>query len=287
MIVIADVEADGLDPTVIHCVCLETEHGEKQSFTDMSKFEEWVGKAGKITWVFHNGLSYDVPKAINKLTKVHIDTKDVIDTFVVSKLMNYSKFVTHSLKELGIFLGVHKGDYTGGWEVCTPTMVEYCEQDVEVTKAVFNYYKKDIYNPEYREALRTEHDFACVCYQMEQDGFPFDKASATTLLSEVKEEMNVLEDAFRSLLDDKRVEDRRIKLRYKADGELYASCVKVLANEEDFEIDEDSEEIIVYTRSEFNPGSPKQRIDVLWDYGWKPVEKTKGHTKFLREQRRR
>lgn len=34
---------------------------------------------------------------------------------------------------------------------------------------------------------------------------------------------------------------------------------------------------------EFNPASPKQRIDVLTEAGWKPTEKTKGHIAELRK----
>ena len=34
----------------------------------------------------------------------------------------------------------------------------------------------------------------------------------------------------------------------------------------------------------FNPGSTKQRIERLWEAGWKPVDKTKGHLLFEREE---
>lgn len=34
----------------------------------------------------------------------------------------------------------------------------------------------------------------------------------------------------------------------------------------------------------FNPASPKQLVDRLWDGGWKPVEKTKGHAQALKDK---
>jgi hypothetical protein len=282
-IVLADVEADGLRPSVIHCVCLKI-NGVPYSFTDMTEFKAWVDcteALEPITWVFHNGLNYDVG-VINRLTDVTIDEARVIDTFVVSRLKDYNKFRTHSLKELGEYLGTHKGDYTGGWDVCTEEMVTYCEQDVEVLESVYEWLKPFIFDKNNKKALRMEHGFASICTGMSKTGFPFKVDDAKALLTEVEEEMEELEAGFNSLLSGKRKEKKRIKLRYKKDGDLFPNCIKTLATE-DCEIIGD--EIVVYHDVEFNAGSPKQRIDALWDYGWKPVDKTVGHLKSLRRKR--
>lgn len=276
----------GLNPDTIHCICVDSVHLGKATFTDVVEFSLWVKALealyGPILWVFHNGLNYDV-EVINKLTPVTIDKSKVIDTFVVSRFLDYSKYRTHSLAEIGEKLGVYKGDYTGGWEVCTQEMIDYCVQDVEVLKAIFESFRLEIFNPSNRQALRMEHDFASVCKGMTKTGFPFNETSAISLLSSVQEEMNELEEGFKKFLSGKRVEARRIKLRYTKDGELYANCAKTLATM-DAEIQGD--EIVVYEKKEFNPGSPKQRVDVLWDYGWEPVDKTVGHIKHLRKRKR-
>lgn len=282
MIVFADVEGDGLNPTKLHCICVDSDLYGPLTFTNMDSFATWVKSTpSKITWVFHNGLGYDVD-AINKLTDVTINPKDVVDTFVVSRMADYNKFKSHSLKELGEYLKVYKGDYDGGWDTCTPEMIEYCEQDVQVLKAVFNHFKDFIFSPSNRDALRLEHDFAVVCKGMETVGFPFNKSKAEGMLSSITDEMSSLEEEFQNLLGDRRVEKKRVKLRYRKDGELFAFCVRAMS-EPDYEIDGD--EIVVYERQEFNPASPKQRIDALWKYGWKPVDKTVGHIKHLRSKR--
>lgn len=280
MLVFADVEADGLKPTKVHCIAVLTPDFEEPIlFTDMNIFYRWVSEYKTITWVFHNGLGYDVD-AINKLTPVTIDKKNVIDTLVVSKTLNYSRFNTHSLKELGTHLGVYKGGYSGGWDKYTDEMGEYCKQDVKVLKAVYGMYQADIMNPQNKRALRVEHDFATVCKDMSTTGFPFDKEKAELLLDDVQKEMDELEEGFQSLLSSKRVEVKRIKMRYKKDGDLMATSVRALTENPDVEIQGD--EIVVYGQSGFNPGSPKQRVDALWEYGWKPVDKTIGHIKSLR-----
>lgn len=286
MLIYADVEANGLKPTEIHCICVHTARYGPMTFLEMDVFYEWVESLRKkhvdLTWVFHNGLNYDVD-VINALTDVHIDTKDVIDTMVVSKLKDYQKFKTHSLAEIGEFLGVYKGDYTGGWDVRTKEMVEYCEQDVVVLRAIYNYLLPFMRDTSNSKALRVEHDFAVVCKDMGKAGFPFNRDEAAQLLADVTLEMLELERGFRSILDNKRVEVNRIKLRKKANGELYANCIRALSENDDTEIVGD--EIIIYGTREFNPASPKQRIDALWEYGWKPTDKTVGHIKSTRRHR--
>jgi hypothetical protein len=46
-------------------------------------------------------------------------------------------------------------------------------------------------------------------------------------------------------------------------------------------------QLICYDWIDFNPASPKLRIERLWEAGWKPVDKTKGHIEYDREQKRR
>ena len=102
-----------------------------------------------------------------------IPLSKVIDTYVCSQLFDYKKFQTHSLSEIGKYLGVHKGDYTGGFETYSSEMLEYCEQDVEVLEALFLLMLKDINDPDWKEALKTEQDMAYLCYVMNSNGFTF------------------------------------------------------------------------------------------------------------------
>jgi hypothetical protein len=43
-----------------------------------------------------------------------------------------------------------------------------------------------------------------------------------------------------------------------------------------------ADKLLCYDYVPFNPGSPKDRIEKLWEAGWKPHEKTKTHQEFLR-----
>lgn len=284
-ILLADCETDGLDYTKMHCIsCRLYGTTSLHRFTDMNEFEEYIESHPPDKYVFHNGLNFDM-HAISELTGVEIKKEDVIDTAVVSKTVNYSKFRTHSLKELGVYLGVHKGDYDGGWETYTEEMGEYCDQDVIVLEAIFDMYYKQIFDPAWEEALKVEHEMAYICYKMQKTGFGFDTKEATLLLEEITKEKKELEDSFKAAFGSKLVEYKRIKYRTKADGTLYSNVIKALTEYPKTVVEGD--ELVCYDYKDFNPGSPMDRIDALWDAGWSPHEKTQGHLKKLKEARTR
>lgn len=278
-----DAEWDGDKESVIHCIVVkEYPKGQDKTFTDLNEFKKWRKDTIVDRFIIHNGLTSDVP-VINKVAgEVILEPGKVIDTFVVSRLVDYNKFNTHSLKELGQHLGVYKGDYTGDWGVCTKEMIEYCEQDVEVLKAITKMLWLHIVDPKLAEAMRLEHEVATICDDMQRNGFLFDKDKAEDLLEEVKDEMETLENRFKKNFPSKLVEVKRLKMRYTKDGVPYATVLRAMSDYPKTEVDGD--ELVVYDYKEFNPGSSKDRIDVLWDAGWEPVEKTKGYIKELRKQ---
>ncbi len=279
-----DAEWNGDKADVIHVIVVKQyPTGHSFTFTDMPEFKEWVKKVNPDRWFIHAGQTADVPVINNYFNETVIDPDKVIDTFVVSRTVNYSKFFTHSLKELGEHLKVYKGDYTGGWDTCSPGMITYCEGDADVLKAIVKFYWSEITDPNWATALKTENQIAALCGEMKMNGFEFDIPLAEQTLKEVKGEMKELEDSFHEAFGEKLEEVKRLKLRYTKDGTLFKSIQKAISEYPKVEFDD--EDVIVYDYVRFNPGSPKQRIDVLWDAKWEPVEKTKGHLAKLREGR--
>lgn len=282
-----DLEADGLDPTEIHCIAVKTKDMPKPILLDDKSFLVWAETYKPKKWVMHNGLGYDC-WVVNKLIKKGlINPRDVIDTQVVSKTVNYNAFQTHSLKELGEFLGVFKGDYTGGWEVFTEEMGEYCIQDVVVLEAIFEYFKPQIFDPSWAEAFRLEHDTAIISQDMQNNGFYFDRKEAAALLEEVNGELNVLERELQSAFVPTLEEVKRIKYRTRKDGTLFSNVVEAQRDHPMSRVE--GEELICYDYIPFKPSSKNHRIDRLWEAGWKPTDMTDGHKKYLKglQQERR
>lgn len=278
----ADIETDGLNPSKIHFIRVKTSDGFECTFFEMDTFKFWVEFYQPDKWVFHNGIAFDVP-VINRLVAPLINPRSVIDTFVVSRLVGYNKFITHSLEELGEHVGFKKLKYDGPWDVCTPEMIKYGEQDVEVLMEVFEYYKDYIKDPAWAKAMRVEHDMAIICHDMTTNGFSFDKEEAEKILEQLNSEMKVLEDSFQVAFPPKLVEVNRLKYRTKKDGSLFSTVEEAMDKYPLTKIEDG--ELICFDYEAFNPASSVDRIDALWDAGWKPVVKTKGFKKFEKESR--
>lgn len=96
--------------------------------------------------VGHNILDYDLP-AMSKLYGVDYRGIKTFDTIVASRLLNSDPTYQHSLKAWGERLGCLKGDYGSqeqAWDKFSEAMLEYCEQDVEVSLLLFEYLMKKL-----------------------------------------------------------------------------------------------------------------------------------------------
>ena len=131
--------------------------------------------------------------------------------------------------------------------------------------------------------MRVEHDMAIICQEMSQNGFYFDIDTAEALQRVVESDMKVLEDSFATTFPPQLVEVNRIKNRQRKDGSLYKNVEEAMSSYPLTSIEGD--ELVCFDYKKFNPGSTKDRLDVLWEAGWKPTEMTKGYKKFLRENR--
>jgi DNA polymerase-1 len=143
MLVVADIEADSLDPTKLWLIGVkEIDTGKVTIFRrpdlDPKPFRDYAKKVSG--WVFHNGLDYDLPVIHKFIGEDVIQPTEIIDTLVVSRLLNFNREGGHSLRALGAHLGIHKKDFTD-FENYSEEMVEYLEGDLEVGEAVFNMYK--------------------------------------------------------------------------------------------------------------------------------------------------
>lgn len=284
-IVTFDIETDGLDPSVVWCiVCKElgkppevfTNNGDL-GYKTLEEFNEYAKSVD--LWVAHNGLSFDVP-VVNRLLATGIKESSVVDTFVVSRLVNYTRFNTHSLDELGQSLGVPKGKFND-WSQLSQEMVDYCIQDVEVNEKIYNHYKRFIWSDDWKDSLRLEHDMVLVNNDMSTNGFKFDTEKARELLSDIRSRMDSLEELFQTVWPPELVEVNRIQYRLKADGTLYKNVLE--AYDRYPKVEQKGTELVCYDYVAFKPGSPKDRIEKLWQAGWEPVERTKTHAKFQRE----
>ena len=220
----------------------------------------------------HNIVKFDIP-VIQKLYPSFQPKGKIFDTLLMSKLVypdvgekDDRRIIKglfpsklrgkYSLKAWGYRLGELKGDYNEQedcWSKWSIDMQRYCEQDVMVTKKLFDLLKsKDISE----EAVKLEHQFAQIIFKQEQRGVCFDKEKAIDLTAELVKEKLKLEEQLKKAFPNEIIEEEFIpKVNNKTKGYVKG------------------QPFIKRTEIEFKPSSRQMIADrLIKKYGWKPKE---------------
>ena len=144
MELVFDIESDDLNATELHCIVAIDENNKQYTFDviDDNILEglEFLAEADKL--IGHNIIGFDIP-VIKKLHGIDLWNKDkVIDTLVLSRLLNPVREKGHSLKVWGTKLGVAKDLHPEDFHIYTKDTLKYCLKDVILNKLLFEYLKK-------------------------------------------------------------------------------------------------------------------------------------------------
>ena len=281
-----DIETDGLEATKVHCICAMLDNDETTVYNFIGGeanglFRKWLASEGVDTLVGHNIINFDVP-VLRRITGMDWDF-NLRDTLVLSRLHNPSLDGGHSLRAWGERLGDYKDDYQGGWEEYSHDMLTYCQQDVRVTKALYNYFVKHL---TFSEAVDLEHTTAEIIKQQTDNGMILNEERAYELLAEMKEKVLDIEDEvherFKPLpvwvdlvhpKDKMKNKDGSISKRYQAQLDKGAHFYDELDAEGDPAIAKCEVKQCAwgyFDYPEFNLGSRQQIAKYLQHFGWKP-----------------
>lgn len=284
--------------TKIHClVWKDTDGDEYHRYADVKIYKRLHGsiqdglkelmKADLL--VGHNIINFDIP-AIKKLYPwFRIDPAKVLDTLVMGRLI-YSNvkdmdmgllkkgripgrlFGSHSLEAYGYRLGLMKGEYKDDfkarmgdayvdgmeWWELSEDMLDYNEQDVAVTEALY----LKLLSKEYaQEAIALEHQVMWLMCQQMRNGFPFNEAKGAELYGVLSQRRLELETELKAFFGSwqVRLPDFIPKRDNKPKG--YKAGVPVPK----------------WKMVEFNPSSRDHIANRLIElYGWTPEKFTDG-----------
>ena len=268
MQLVFDIETDGLDPSVIWCLVAQDEHGKFHHFYEDTLQEgiKFLQKADRL--IGHNILGYDIP-VIKKLTGIDLYQSDkIIDTLVLSRLLNPTREGGHSIGKWGPKLGLPKKD-SPEWSTFTKEMLSYCERDVDINYKLFNYLKKESLGFS-KECIKLEHKVTHILEQQKRNGFLFNDEEAMFLASELSFKLQETENKVHETFKPIWVDDKMIKPKLKKDGKLSKQGLTVQEYSDIIEGKLERKPFMRRTLQEFNLGSRKQIGQRLQELGWKP-----------------
>ncbi len=289
MALIFDIETNGLyeDTTTIHSLVIYDTDSNKvyscanqEGYLPLTQGINMLQEAEEI--VGHNIIKFDIP-VIQKLYPNFEPKGKIYDTLLVSKLIypdiavlddinvrknKYKASVTlktgkkkvirgsYALFAWGYRLQEYKGEYFAEedcWVKWTADMQRYCEQDVLVTKKLYDCLQKHTIS---EETLKLENQFAKIIFLQEQRGVYFDKAKAIELAASLTKSKLELEERIRHSFPNEIKEEVFIpKVNNAKRGYVKGKPV------------------IKKTVVEFNPASRQMIANgLIKKYGWKPTK---------------
>ncbi|HYT41949.1 MAG TPA: hypothetical protein VEP90_06360, partial [Methylomirabilota bacterium] len=224
--------------------------------------------------VGHNLLGWDF-NHLRRLTNLSFSSVELrtLDTYILSKLVDYSREDGHSIESYGKEFGFEKLVFTD-FSKLSEEMVTYCLRDVEISEKIFHKYKKVINDPKWKQSLDTEHVFQwkAVVNQLQRNGFAFNTEECKILLNSVEKELKVLDNDINEFPPIV-IPGREIIPTYTKYGTLHRKDFRFESGGDLSNYNGGSFCRISY--GVFNPASPKQVVDTLWSAGWQPEERTK------------
>lgn len=276
-----DVESNSLDnPTKIWCIVTkDIDTGAVNVYRNLTEDAMEADKF-RTVWnaasllVGHNVLGWDFVH-LGRLGLV--DTGDVghrtIDTFILSKLVDYPREDGHSIESYGKEFSFEKLEFSD-FSKLSEEMITYCTRDVEISEKIFDKYKKIINDPKWQQSIKTEHEFQWLgVNSLQRNGFAFDTKKCAKLLEKVTKELEILDE-----------EINKFPLVWKHIYTFVPKATKfgtIAQNSIPKAWRARCHELTVGQPCDhgewisFNPASPKQVVDLLWKSGWQPIDRTK------------
>lgn len=273
-----DIEADSLTPTVVWCiVAKDLTDGQVTVFDTDTKFQEFQAYVKFFDRVVgHNIIEYDLP-ALKSVGGVSVDRRVVLDTLVLSRLLNQGREGGHSLEAWGERLGHNKIEHTD-FSAYSETMREYCINDVELNAKVYERLMMQVERNKdsFDEAIRVEMAMAFICREMHDNGFKFDYEEAKKIAEELDHKVAELDLRISEAFPPKVKAIREVTPKATKHGTISRTDFRWYDGT-DYSIFAVDSPFTLFEYVPFNPGSPKQVVERLWEAGWKPTEKTKTH----------
>jgi len=235
------------------------------------------------TLVGHNILGFDCGVLRHFGIVDSFEGIELIDTLVLSRMLNYNQKGGHSLEEWGRYFGIPKSSFSDFSE-WSQELEDRCILDTEINKKLYGHFEKYLNSPRYKAPIELELLTTALCISTGNNGMLFDKPKAIALRDTLSLSVNNLLISLTKDYPKVSREVRVISPCLTSKGTLHSKDFRWMTGEKDYRPYTVGSEFSLFEWVEFNPNSPRQRIERLNSAGWKPTEKTKGHIQALRDK---
>lgn len=313
-----DIETDALKGyTTIHCIVAKDLEGNVTEIIqplerpdEKTKLVDLLEKHRGGSICGHFFLDFDYP-ALDHLLPGLFDRDSIIDSLVVSRLLNFSLPGGHSIEAWGPRLGfVKKHADLEDFKTFSREIVERCHSDVEINHALLEKrLLRFLRDPAWHYSIWLEHEVAKTCQDMHKIGLPYNRQGAEDLKNEIIQALKPIDEAIERDFPPQKTLVRTFTARSTQQGTLniqdfrWASlreftvdtlrpgvhCVTLGDRRGDsipeLSVFSPGDVIRIYEMVPFNPGSTRQIVERLNAAGWKPTDKTKGHINALKDKK--
>jgi DNA polymerase-1 len=194
-----DIETNLKQDTIWCCICGRgsVDSMEFSVFTDRTGLQTMIDQADVI--VGHNLIGFD-RIVLFEVWGIKIPIHKVVDTLILSR-MNHKHEGGNSLKEWGIHLKMHKGDFTDFDSGLCDEMIDYCKQDVRICRKLYDQlYDLLVNKSEYgTDCIELENRVQVIATEQERNGFKLDLQKANKLYQQTTTRMMQIERELRQV----------------------------------------------------------------------------------------
>jgi len=268
-----DIEADGLNPTKIHCLSCTNDEGTF-STTDYAEMREFLD--GLDVLIGHNIRRFDIP-VLEKLLDVEYKGR-VIDTLALSWILEPERN-RHGLASWGEDFGIPKPEIDDWVNLSVEEYIHRCEEDTKINWKLWKRFKNtldQLYESEEELEVYLEYlDFKLLCARLqEKNKWQIDKELVLKTLDEMEADKSVRIDGLASVMPKIPIKTVRTypARPLKKDGTLSEQGKKWATLLEERKLPKTHKEPIevITGYDEPNPDSAPQKKDWLFSLGWKP-----------------
>lgn len=285
---VIDVETDALrEWKMVHTIVVRSVNDN--SFQTFSRLHERPDEVERLKqhlrgfdgWVGHNIIEFDLEVVRNLGVEPPVY---LLDTLVVSRLLNQGLEGGHSLEAWGERFGTKKSLFND-FSAWSAELEARCIVDTEINLKLLKYILKYIKSPEWSKSIHLEHQSTVYCKELSKNGFKFDLEKAEEYRNQISLEVDTLLKDFQRIFPDRFVPTREITPTVTKQGTLKLKDFRWLPEPMDLSLYSNMAPFTLGEWVPFNPKSHKMVVDRLWEAGWNPLEKTKGHLTLLRKRK--